>query len=76
MNKTLANPGPLGLAGFAMTTWLLSMINAGWFSGDGLNMVLAMALAFGGTAQMIAGVMEMPRGNSFGTVAFTAYGAF
>jgi uncharacterized protein len=77
MNKTLSNPGPLGLAGFAMTTWLLSMINAGWFEGGaGMNMVLAVALAFGGTAQMFAGIMEMPRGNTFGTVAFTAYGAF
>jgi succinate-acetate transporter protein len=71
-----SNPAPLGLAGFAMTTWLLSMINAGWFSGDAMNMVLAVALAFGGTAQMIAGVMELPRGNTFGSTAFISYGAF
>jgi len=70
------NPAPLGLAGFALTTWLLSMINAGWFTGDSLNLVLAVALAFGGTAQMIAGMMELPRGNTFGFTAFISYGAF
>lgn len=71
-----SNPAPLGLAGFALTTWLLSMINAGWFSGDAMNMVLAVAMAYGGTAQMIAGVMELPRGNTFGATAFVSYGAF
>lgn len=71
-----SNPAPLGLAGFALTTWLLSMINAGWYTGDAMNMVLAVALAFGGTAQMIAGAMELPRGNTFGATAFLSYGAF
>lgn len=71
-----SNPAPLGLAGFALTTWLLSMINAGWFTGDAMNMVLACALAYGGTAQAIAGVMELPRGNTFGATAFLSYGAF
>ncbi|MEA3129981.1 MAG: uncharacterized protein QOF46_1776, partial [Paraburkholderia sp.] len=53
-NQTpLANPAPLGLAGFALTTWLLSMINAGWFSGESMGLVLACALAYGGTAQAI-----------------------
>jgi uncharacterized protein len=46
IRTTLANPAPLGLAGFALTTWLLSMINAGWFSGDSMGLVLACALAF------------------------------
>ena len=72
----LANPAPLGLSGFALTTWLLSMINAGWYTGDAMGMVLVMAFAFGGTAQMIAGVMEMFKGNTFGFTAFTSYGAF
>ena len=72
----LANPAPLGLSGFAMTTWLLSMINAGWYTGDAMGMVLVMAFAFGGTAQMIAGVMEMFKGNTFGFTAFCGYGAF
>ncbi|MDA8195243.1 MAG: acetate uptake transporter [Thermaerobacter sp.] len=76
MTGKLANPGPLGLVGFAMTTWMLSMINAGWFSGTSLGMVLALAMAFGGTAQMVAGILEYPRGNTFGTVAFFSYGSF
>lgn len=71
-----ANPAPLGLSGFAMTTWMLSMVNTGWFSGTSMPLVLASAFAFGGTAQFAAGLMEMPRGNTFGFVAFSAYGAF
>jgi len=74
--KKYPNPAPLGLAGFALTTWLLSMINAGWFAGSAMGMVLACAFAFGGTAQMIAGIMEVPRGNTFGATAFVSYGAF
>ena len=76
MEKKFSNPAPLGLAGFAFTTWMLSMINAGWFSGDGMGDVLALAFAYGGTAQIIAGVLEYPRGNTFGTTAFISYGAF
>jgi uncharacterized protein len=72
----LANPAPLGLTGFALTTWMLSMVNAGWFTGASVPLVLASAFAFGGTAQFAAGLMEMPRGNTFGFVAFCAYGAF
>ncbi|GLQ99750.1 acetate uptake transporter [Dyella mobilis] len=71
-----SNPAPLGLAGFALTTWLLSMINAGWFNGDSMGMVLAVAMAYGGTAQIIAGIMELPRNNTFGATAFVSYGAF
>ena len=71
-----ANPAPLGLSGFALTTWMLSMVNAGWFTGTSVPLVLASAFAFGGTAQFAAGLMEMPRGNTFGFVAFCAYGAF
>lgn len=71
-----SNPAPLGLAGFALTTWLLSMINAGWFSGNAMGMVLAVAFAYGGTAQALAGLMEIPRGNTFGATAFLSYGAF
>jgi succinate-acetate transporter protein len=72
----LANPAPLGLAGFALTTWMLSMVNAGWFGSDAMPLVLALAFAYGGTAQFFAGLMEFPRGNSFGFVAFCSYGAF
>ncbi len=73
-NKT--NPAPLGLFSFALTTWLLCLINAGFYSGDNVPMVLAMALAFGGSTQIIAGVFEFAKGNSFGFTAFTSYGAF
>ncbi|MCL5117155.1 MAG: acetate uptake transporter [Firmicutes bacterium] len=76
MQGKLANPGPLGLAGFAFTTWMLSMINAGWYPAAGLGLVLALAMAYGGTAQMVAGVLEYKKGNTFGTVAFFSYGAF
>ncbi|GAB0119760.1 acetate uptake transporter [Acidisoma sp. 7E03] len=75
MNK-LANPAPLGLVGFALTTWMLSMVNAGWYPATSVPMVLALAFAFGGTAQFVAGVLELPRGNTFGFVAFCSYGAF
>jgi succinate-acetate transporter protein len=74
MSEKLANPAPLGLLGFGMTTVLLNLHNAGLF---GLNsMILAMGLAYGGLAQVIAGVMEYRKGNTFSTVAFTSYGLF
>lgn len=76
MNFKTPNPASLGLAGFALTTWLLSMINAGWFTSDSMGMVLAVAFTFGGTAQALAGLMEIPRGNTFGATAFLSYGAF
>jgi uncharacterized protein len=70
----LANPAPLGLLGFGITTVLLNLHNAGLF---GLNsMILAMGLAYGGLAQVIVGIMEFRKGNTFGTVAFTSYGLF
>ncbi len=72
----LANPAPLGLFGFALTTWLLSMVNAGFLAGTAVPLVLAMAFAYGGTAQFFAGLMEMAKGNTFGFVAFCSYGAF
>lgn len=70
------NPAPLGLFSFALTTWLLSLINNGTFAGDNVGLVLAMGLAFGGTAQMIAGMFEFSKGNTFGFTAFISYGAF
>lgn len=72
----LANPAPLGLTGFALTTWMLSMVNVGWFTGAAVPLVLASAFAYGGTAQFFAGLMEMAKGNTFGFVAFCSYGAF
>jgi succinate-acetate transporter protein len=68
------NPAPLGLMGFGMTTILLNFHNAGLF---GMNsMILAMGIFYGGVAQIIAGVMEFRKGNTFGTTAFTSYGLF
>jgi len=75
-HSTTANPGPLGLCGFALTTWLLSLINNGTFGGENVGLVLAMGFALGGTAQMIAGMFEFSKGNTFGFTAFTSYGAF
>jgi len=71
-----ADPGPLGLAAFAATTFMLSMFNAG-LMGESLEpIVLGMALAYGGLAQLLAGMWEFRTGNTFGAVAFTSYGAF
>jgi hypothetical protein len=79
---TPADPGPLGLAAFAGTTFMLSMINAG-LVGNGtlvggglLSMVAGLALAYGGIVQLIAGLWEFRTGNTFGAVAFCSYGAF
>ena len=74
MTEKLANPAPLGLLGFGMTTILLNLHNAGFFPID--TMILAMGLAYGGLAQVIVGIMEFRKGNTFGTTAFTSYGLF
>jgi succinate-acetate transporter protein len=74
MSEKLANPAPLGLLGFGLTTVLLNLHNAGLFPLD--TMILAMGLAYGGLAQVIVGIMEYKKGNTFGTVAFTSYGLF
>ena len=79
---TPADPGPLGLAAFAGTTFMLSLINAGLVGthrlpgGGLLPMVAALALAYGGIAQFVAGLWEFRTGNTFGAVAFCSYGAF
>jgi succinate-acetate transporter protein len=74
IKDTTANPAPLGLLGFGMTTVLLNLHNAGFFE---LNaMILAMGICYGGVAQIIAGIMEWNKGNTFATAAFTSYGLF
>jgi succinate-acetate transporter protein len=70
----LANPAPLGLLGFGLTTVLLNLANAGVFSLN--SMVLAMGIAYGGLAQIIVGIMEFKKGNTFGMTAFLSYGLF
>jgi succinate-acetate transporter protein len=74
MENKLSNPAPLGLMGFGMTTVLLNIHNAGFFPLG--SMILAMGVFYGGIAQIIAGVMEFKKGNTFGTTAFTSYGLF
>jgi uncharacterized protein len=74
-----ANPAPLGLAGFGLTTVVLSSINAGLLTGDAPTLtavVVPLAFAYGGVGQIIAGVFEYKNGNTFGTLAFTSYGLF
>jgi len=72
----VADPGPLGLAAFALTTFVLSMFNSGILDARGEPVVLGLALAYGGFAQLLAGMWEFRTGNTFGAVAFTSYGAF
>jgi succinate-acetate transporter protein len=71
-----ADPGPLGLAGFALTTFVLSMFNSNLVGSGGEPVVLGLALAYGGIAQLLAGMWEFRTGNTFGAVAFSSYGAF
>jgi len=70
------NPAALGLVGFGLTTVLLSLINAGVLPPSGEPVVIPLAIAFGGTAQLMAGIFEVKLGNTFGMTAFIAYGAF
>ena len=74
IRDTTANPAPLGLMGFGMTTVLLNLHNAGFFALG--TMILAMGIFYGGLAQIIAGIMEWKKKNTFGTTAFTSYGLF
>src|SRR6185437_8841312 len=71
-----ANPGPLGLAGFGLTTVVLSAINAGLLPHEAVPVVVPLAFAYGGVAQLVAGWLEFKVGNTFGMVAFTSYGLF
>jgi succinate-acetate transporter protein len=75
-NTSVADPAPLGLAAFALTTFVLSCVNAGLIGKGGDFVVLGLALAYGGLAQFCAGMWEFRRNNVFGATAFTSYGAF
>jgi succinate-acetate transporter protein len=66
----------LGLAAFALTTFVLSCVNAGWLAASVEGVVLGLALFYGGIAQLLAGMWEFAKGNTFGAVAFSSYGAF
>jgi succinate-acetate transporter protein len=73
---TPADPGPLGLACFALTTFVLSMFNSGLVGETGEPIVYGLALMYGGIAQILAGMWEFRTGNTFGALAFVSYGAF
>ncbi len=72
----VANPAPLGLAGFGLTTVVLSCVNAGLLPAEAIPVVVPLAFAYGGVALLIAGVLEFKTGNTFGMVAFISYGLF
>jgi hypothetical protein len=74
IKDTSGNPAPLGLLGFGMTTVLLNLHNAGVYELN--SMILAMGICYGGLAQIIAGIMEWKKGNTFATTAFISYGLF
>ena len=74
LKDTSANPAPLGLFGFGITTVLLNLHNAGIFEMN--SMILAMGIFYGGIAQVIAGILESKKNNSFGMTAFISYGFF
>jgi len=75
-DNPIGNPGALGLAGFALTTFLLNVINAGLLGADSLGMVLGMGIFYGGLCQLAAGMWDFRRGDTFGATAFSSYGAF
>jgi uncharacterized protein len=72
----IADPAPLGLAAFALTTFVLSTVNAGWLPDTLTPVVFGLALAYGGIGQFAAGLWEFAKGNTFGATAFCSYGAF
>jgi uncharacterized protein len=74
--SVVADPAPLGLAGFALTTFVLSMFNSGLVSDKGEPIVFGLALAYGGLAQLLAGMWEFKNNNAFGATAFSSFGAF
>jgi uncharacterized protein len=76
MAGVVADPAPLGLAAFGITTLMLSAVNAGWIGDAATTAVLSMAVPFGGGAQVLAGMWAFRRGNTFAATAFTSYGAF
>ncbi|MGE5673639.1 MAG: acetate uptake transporter [Mycobacterium leprae] len=72
----IGDPGPLGLAGFALTTFVLSFLNAGILPGEATPVFWTLALCYGGLAQLLAGMWEYRKNNTFGATAFCSYGAF
>lgn len=76
MDEKIANPAPLGLMGFGMTTVLLDLHNAGLIDSSSMGMIFSMGIFYGGLAQIFAGMWEMKKGNTLGATAFSSYGLF
>lgn len=76
VGASFADPAPLGLAGFAGTTFFLSVVNTNMLGASVQTIVLGLALFYGGLAQLLAGMWEFAKGNTFGAVAFSSFGAF
>ena len=76
VSAAIADPAPLGLAAFALTTFVLSCVNAGLLPDTAEPVVFGLAFAYGGIAQFAAGIWEFAKGNTFGATAFCSYGAF
>jgi succinate-acetate transporter protein len=76
VKEMLANPAPLGLAGFGLTTLILNIVNADIIAKESIGMVLPVGLFYGGLAQFLAGMWEMKKNNTFGFTAFSSFGAF
>jgi succinate-acetate transporter protein len=76
VREKLANPAPLGLAGFGLTTLILNIVNADLIAKESIGMVLPVGLFYGGLAQFLAGMWEMKKNNTFGFTAFSSFGAF
>jgi succinate-acetate transporter protein len=76
IHEQIADPAPLGLGAFALTTFVLSFFNAGLVNAGGEPIVFGLALAYGGLAQLLAGMWEFKNNNTFGATAFTSFGAF
>src|SRR3990170_5872851 len=74
VSEKLANPAPLGLAGFGLTTLVLNVVNADIVSSESIGMVLPLGLLYGGLAQFLAGMLEAKKGNTFGLTAFGSFG--
>jgi succinate-acetate transporter protein len=75
-NNTLANVGALGLGGFALSTFVLNVVNAGLVSAATIGIVMPVAMLYGGLAQFMAGMWDVRRGDTFGATCFSSYGAF
>ncbi len=72
----LANVGALGLGGFALSTFILNIVNAGWVDGATIGIVMPVAMLYGGLAQFMAGMWDVRRGDIFGATCFSSFGAF